>query len=283
MAFLQRVGQVLLWHGSRRMIVRIVVAHPVAQRLGALIVRIAEVGRDLADGAVAWQRELTEEGAEEPFHGYTTSPIVAGERVIVLTGGEGRSITAFDRATGEPAWAEEATQETFVRAWEKLQQFRAEGGFGGWLRRLAINVVLAERRASSRRQQRETASQETIPFPGGEPRPDLSSAMDLEQAIAALPTRARHVFVLHDIEGHGHEEIARMLEIAMGVTGADGGSLMLLDPKAQQLGIRVAIGVEPELWPKIKVALGEGIAGRAAAAGSQGFRRDVAGQGLGAA
>ena len=61
------------------------------------------------------------------------------------------------------------------------------------------------------------------------------------------------------------ELFSRMLEIAMGVTGADGGSLMLLDPKAQLLAIRVAIGVEPELWPKIKVALGEGIAGRVAA------------------
>ena len=65
--------------------------------------RLAALG--LGDGAVAWQRELTEDGSEEPFHGYTTSPIVAGDRVIVLTGGEGRSITAFDRATGEVVWA----------------------------------------------------------------------------------------------------------------------------------------------------------------------------------
>ena len=65
--------------------------------------RMAALG--LADGAVAWQRDLTEDGAEEPFHGYTTSPIVAGDRVIVLKGGEGQSITAFDLATGEPVWA----------------------------------------------------------------------------------------------------------------------------------------------------------------------------------
>ena len=63
------------------------------------------VALSLGDGAVAWQRELTEDGSEEPFHGYTTSPIVAGDRVIVLTGGEGRAITAFDRSTGEVAWA----------------------------------------------------------------------------------------------------------------------------------------------------------------------------------
>jgi GAF domain-containing protein len=61
------------------------------------------------------------------------------------------------------------------------------------------------------------------------------------------------------------ELFSRMLEIAMGVTGADGGSLMLLDPERGELSIRVAAGVEPELWPKIRVKLGEGVAGRAAA------------------
>jgi len=61
------------------------------------------------------------------------------------------------------------------------------------------------------------------------------------------------------------ELFARMLEIAQGVTGADGGSLMLLDAASGELAIRVASGVEPELWPKIRVKLGEGVAGRAAA------------------
>ena len=61
------------------------------------------------------------------------------------------------------------------------------------------------------------------------------------------------------------ELFSRMLEIAMGVTGADGGSLMLLDTGLRELAIRVAIGVEPELWPKIRVPLGEGIAGKVAA------------------
>lgn len=61
------------------------------------------------------------------------------------------------------------------------------------------------------------------------------------------------------------ELFARTLEIAMSVTGADGGSLMLLDAERRILSVRVAIGIERELWPKIKVPLGEGIAGRAAA------------------
>ena len=60
------------------------------------------------------------------------------------------------------------------------------------------------------------------------------------------------------------ELFSRMLEIAIGVTGADGGSLMLLDKHRQELRMHAAIGVERELWPKIRVALGEGIAGRVA-------------------
>lgn len=63
------------------------------------------------------------------------------------------------------------------------------------------------------------------------------------------------------------ELFERMLEIAVGVTGAEGGSLMLLDAGAGVLRIRVARGVEPELWPKIRVALGQGISGRVAADG----------------
>ena len=61
------------------------------------------------------------------------------------------------------------------------------------------------------------------------------------------------------------ELFRRMLEIALSVTGAEGGSLMLLDAEARELRVRVAAGVEPELWPKIRVRIGEGIAGRVAA------------------
>lgn len=63
------------------------------------------------------------------------------------------------------------------------------------------------------------------------------------------------------------ELFARMLEIALGVTGAEGGSLMLLEPERGELHVRVAVGLEPELWAKVRVRLGEGIAGRAAQEG----------------
>ncbi|HKA15647.1 MAG TPA: GAF domain-containing protein [Myxococcota bacterium] len=63
------------------------------------------------------------------------------------------------------------------------------------------------------------------------------------------------------------ELFVRMLEIAIGATGADGGSLMLVDESGSELAVRVAVGVERELWPKIRVPFGEGIAGRVAAEG----------------
>jgi diguanylate cyclase (GGDEF)-like protein len=70
-----------------------------------------------------------------------------------------------------------------------------------------------------------------------------------------------------DLTVEADELFERMLEIAVGVTGAEGGSLMLLDKESQILRMRVARGVEPELWPKIRVALGQGISGRVAAEG----------------
>lgn len=89
----------------------------------------------------------------------------------------------------------------------------------------------------------------------------VSSADRKAELLQALHEIVESVNLTVDAD----ELFSRMLEIAMGVTGADRGSLMLVDPERDELRIRVAIGVEPELWPKIRVALGEGIAGRVAA------------------
>ncbi len=89
----------------------------------------------------------------------------------------------------------------------------------------------------------------------------LSSADRKAELLQALHEVVESVNLTIDPD----ELFTRMLEIAMGVTGADGGSLMLLDAERGELRIRVACGVEPELWPKIRVPLGQGVAGRAAA------------------
>jgi len=115
--------------------------------------------------------------------------------------------------------AEELTQMTFVRAWQKLSTFRGEAKFGTWLHRVAINVILG-RRASlkvecSRRQEGEDVI-ETLP---GRPAP-TEHRMDFDAAIGKLPSGARQIFVLHDVEGFKHEEIAKLLSINVGTSKA---------------------------------------------------------------
>jgi diguanylate cyclase (GGDEF)-like protein len=82
-----------------------------------------------------------------------------------------------------------------------------------------------------------------------------------------LLTALHEIVESYNLTVDADELFSRVLEIAVAVTGAEGGSLMLLDHAARELRVRVAAGVEPELWPKIRVPLGHGIAGRVAADG----------------
>jgi len=82
-----------------------------------------------------------------------------------------------------------------------------------------------------------------------------------------LLTALHEIVESYNLTVDADELFSRVLEIAVAVTGAEGGSLMLLDHAARELRVRVAAGVEPELWPKIRVPLGHGIAGRVAAEG----------------
>ena len=97
-----------------------------------------------------------------------------------------------------------------------------------------------------------------------------------EEHQSELLQALREVVESYNLTIDTDELFLRMLEIAIGVTGADGGSLMLLDEAARELSVQVGVGVEPELWPKIRVALGEGIAGRVAAEGRSLRLRGVA-------
>lgn len=120
------------------------------------------------------------------------------------------------RMAGSAALAQELTQDVFVRAWQKLPSFRGESAFGTWLTRLAVNVVLSERRDRGRREARLTLAEDVEIFAPPVPPKDSSTAVDLERAIAALPEQARRVFVLHDVEGWKHPEIARHTGLAVG-------------------------------------------------------------------
>ena len=132
----------------------------------------------------------------------------------------GRVYALCRRMTADPALAEDLTQEAFVRAWERLATFRGESAFSTWLHRLTVNVVLAHFRAADRRDGRDgaealdgLADALTIPTQPG-------ASLDLERAIARLPQRARTVFVLHDVEGYRHDEIAVLAGMAVGTSKA---------------------------------------------------------------
>ena len=114
--------------------------------------------------------------------------------------------------------ANELTQEIFVRAWNKLNTFRGESAFGTWLYRLGINLILSYRQSRATLRQRFEPGQEIEALPARAVATD--HRMDFDGAIAKLPRGARQVFVLHDVEGYRHEEIARMMRITSGTSKA---------------------------------------------------------------
>ncbi len=130
----------------------------------------------------------------------------------------GRIYAVSLRMVADPALAEELTQEAFVRAWRKLASYRGTSAFSTWLHRLAVNVVLDAMRA--RRRWRERFSDAPLARPPAAPVRDHPEALDLERGIAQLPPRARAVFVLHEIEGYKHREIARLLDLSVGACKA---------------------------------------------------------------
>ena len=130
----------------------------------------------------------------------------------------GRVYALCLRLEADAGRAEELTQDVFVRAWERLASYRGESAFGTWLYRLAVNVVLGDRRSAWRRSKHVFTTDDPAVYERGGDGPPAGLAMDLDQAIAALPPGARTIFVLHDVEGYRHEEIATMTGLAEGTS-----------------------------------------------------------------
>ena len=123
------------------------------------------------------------------------------------------------RMSGDAHRAEELTQDVFVRAWSRLDSFRGDAAFGTWLHRIAVNAVLQKRRSDKRREQRvETREALEHEMPATRERP--ADRIDLERAVATLPEGAKAVFLLHDVHGYKHHEIADMMGLAVGTTKA---------------------------------------------------------------
>jgi len=119
------------------------------------------------------------------------------------------------RMLGDRALAEEVTQDVFVRVWSKLPGFRGESAFTTWLHRVAVNVVLTRRKSNATQEDRTAADSDAVEQTAARAI-SVGDRIDLESAIAELPTGARTIFVLHDVEGFTHEEIGEQLGITSG-------------------------------------------------------------------
>ena len=111
--------------------------------------------------------------------------------------------------------AEELTQDVFVRVWQKLPTFRGDAQVSTWLHRVAVNVVLTNRKSDNAGKNRAVSDDEAIALAPGRGA-FVGERLDLEAAIAGLPRGARQIFVLHDVEGFTHEEIGEQLGISAG-------------------------------------------------------------------
>jgi RNA polymerase sigma-70 factor, ECF subfamily len=121
---------------------------------------------------------------------------------------------------GDKSDATELMQDVFVRAWRSLATFRGDCAFSSWLHRLAVNTMLENARSETRREARVLLMDDTSRLPGAARSSGLELKMDMESAVASLPKGARTAFVLHDIEGYHHQEIAQQLGISVGTVKA---------------------------------------------------------------
>lgn len=125
---------------------------------------------------------------------------------------------------GDQARADQATQDAFVRAWERLGSFRGESQFSTWLHRLTVNLVLGEYRLMRRWVSFEEVAAEAqageVEELSDHPQQRVGLKLDLERALARLPPGARCVLILHDVEGYQHDEIAQLTGIAVGTSKA---------------------------------------------------------------
>ncbi len=137
----------------------------------------------------------------------------------------GRVYALCLRLTANGTRARELTQDVFVRAWEALPEFRGESNLTTWLHRIAVNAMLMQQRSDKRRSARVALADDDMDssdaaLQGATAPEDVATAIDLERAVAALPPGVRRAFILHDVEGYSHEEIAQMTGLAAGTLRA---------------------------------------------------------------
>lgn len=126
------------------------------------------------------------------------------------------------RMLQNPHEAEDLTQEVFIQLFRKIGSFRGDSAFTTWLHRMTVNQVLMHFRKRSVKNEKTTEEGETpvqvVPGTGDPGKMPVVDKIALDRAIAQLPNGYRSVFILHDVEGHEHEEVARILGCSVGTS-----------------------------------------------------------------
>ena len=126
------------------------------------------------------------------------------------------------RMAGDGDLAADFTQETFIRAFQRLEQFRGDSSLATWLHTIAVSVALNGMRKVKRLRVRTDTMDSLAELPAAGNHTGLTSDLRtrLHAAIDALSAKLRPVFVMHDVEGYTHEEIAGTLGIPVGTSKA---------------------------------------------------------------
>jgi len=124
------------------------------------------------------------------------------------------------RMAGQDDLARDFTQDAFLRAWQRLDQFRGDSAFSTWLHAIAVSVVLNGLRKVDRHRKRERSLEDAVHVAPGRRALDPDARERLRGAVDELPEMYRTVFLMHDLEGYGHGEIAGILGVAEGTSKA---------------------------------------------------------------
>lgn len=126
------------------------------------------------------------------------------------------------RMTGSQTEAEDLTQEVFIQLFRKIGSFRGDSAFSTWLHRLTVNQVLMHFRRRSVKNEKVSDDgempEQTVAGTANPNRMPVVDRIALKNAIGELPKGYRSVFILHDVEGYEHEEVARLLNISVGTS-----------------------------------------------------------------
>jgi len=126
------------------------------------------------------------------------------------------------RMTNSQTEAEDLTQEVFIQLFRKVGSFRGDSAFSTWLHRLTVNQVLMYFRRRSVKNEKVSDDgeipEQTVTGSANPNRMQVVDRIALKNAIALLPNGYKSVFVLHDVEGYEHEEVARRLGISIGTS-----------------------------------------------------------------